>query len=315
MEVLQELKELSSKNFEWGIFRILNDYLFKFKFVSNDAKLQYNVVAGKGVDNVPDMNRPFYIHCGSDGRFAVSEPNGKNVYVMNSDGSLAFTFGTGSVDNHLSEPHGVWMCDDGQLLIADCGNNRIQEFDSKQGKFVRTLCNVGGPVGLHLCQSDSGGNLYITADNDLYPYINICERTSGVITRQISLEGVTDLWPYDICVNSAGVMYVTDYYNNRVAILDASGFLIHYIELNKFCYPFGIILSLDESRLVVANKYHVHVLSVVDVYMSNEIDVVLSTHGSSDQFNDLGGICLTPTGDLLVADDGNNRVIRISVVD
>lgn len=68
---------------------------------------------------------------GSDNRIFITDPEGFRVVVFSADGKPLSVFGqTGSEAGSFGLPNGIAIGLDGNLWIADSGNNRVVHFQA-----------------------------------------------------------------------------------------------------------------------------------------------------------------------------------------
>ena len=86
------------------------------------------------------------------GEVIVAEYGGHCISIFSPTGEKLRSFGSqGSGQGQFSGPRGVAVDDDGSILVADAGNNRIQKFTS-DGAFVvavsKGTVNLINPLGI-----------------------------------------------------------------------------------------------------------------------------------------------------------------------
>ena len=169
------------------------------------------------------------------------------IYTVAGTGSLGYSGDGGAATAAMiNTPWGVAVDNSGNVYIADRFNNRIRKVNSSgvistiagngTGGYTgdggpATAAEIYGPVGLAL---DIYGDLYFTDwSNNRIRRIN----TAGIITTVagngiggFSGDGMaatsTELnHPVGVCVDSAGNIYIGDYYNNRVRQVNTSGII------------------------------------------------------------------------------------------
>uniref|UniRef100_A0A6B2L785 SMP-30/Gluconolactonase/LRE-like region domain-containing protein n=1 Tax=Arcella intermedia TaxID=1963864 RepID=A0A6B2L785_9EUKA len=132
--------------------------------------------------------------------------------------------------------------------------------------------------------------------------------------------------PYDVCVDAAGVIYVSDKYNHKIRKITPSGtvttiagttkgFSDGPIERARFHYP--VAVAIDPQGDIVVSDQHNHKIRKI----SNGVVTTLSGNGegfedgalSSAQFTYPHGICVDVKGNIIVGDYGNRKVRCISL--
>jgi DNA-binding beta-propeller fold protein YncE len=173
----------------------------------------------------------------------VFDPNGKFQYKFGS---------TGSGDGELNRPAGIAVEKNGNVIVVDSGNSRLQVF-SPEGKLLAQCGKAGSgdgefnqPWGI---TTDKDGNIYV-ADwknhrvQKLSPQGRFLMKIGsyGELPRSDDAFAVTYLGPYvsstlpsqypkagllnhptDVAVDPDGDIYVTDWGNHRVSIFEADG--------------------------------------------------------------------------------------------
>jgi sugar lactone lactonase YvrE len=194
----------------------------------------------------------------------------------------------GKAEMEFNQPEDLIQAPDGNYLLADTGNNRIQVFDPS-GKFIRIipppkaknealtaqptdnrpanlikLENNGlrKPVGLAF---DSEGKLYVTLmNNDM---IVVIDYPTGQIKGTIGSSGKKEgqFWmPMDIDIDDQDRIAVAEFRNKRVQILDLDGNQINEIlyqeqtEKGGFrqLEPRGVFWTADGDLIVTYPNYH-----------------------------------------------------------
>lgn len=215
------------------------------------------------------------------------------------NGGIVTTFAgsvTGNLDGtgtaaKFSYPDGITMDSSGNFYIADRANSTIRKMTASgvvttfAGSGAQGSANGTGvaaqfyyPEGI---AADSSNNLYVTdRANNLIRKIT----SSGVVTTLAGSgtagaangTGTSAQFnaPYGIAVDSSGTIYIADSGNNEIRKITSS----------------GIVTTLAGQTT------------------AGNVDAM----GTSAQFNTPYGLVVTPSGDLYVADYGNNTIRRIT---
>ena len=157
---------------------------------------------------------------------------------------------TGSGDGELLRPAGL-VCDaNGNLIVVDSGNNRLQVF-TPDGKFVAKYGKAGSgdgefnqPWGITL---DTAGNIYVAdwknhriqklspegeflmkigeygtvpAPPDAFAVTYLGPYVSSTLPAEYPKAGLLN-HPTDVAVDSDGDIYIADWGNHRISIFDS----------------------------------------------------------------------------------------------
>ncbi len=106
------------------------------------------------------FNHPSDIAFGADGTIAVADgyANGQ-VHLFGPDLTRRLSFGdVGVAPGQFLTVHGVWICPDGRIAVADRENNRVQMF-APDGALLSVLAGYHRPSDIW---GDEDGRLYIS---------------------------------------------------------------------------------------------------------------------------------------------------------
>ena len=132
----------------------------------------------------------------SNGKIYVG--TGNKIEVFNLDGSLYSTIGSlGSGQLQWTDIHGMCELSNGNILLAEYDNNRLQEITA-DGVYVRT---VSFPSPQSVVALPDGG---FVADSHHSNYIAVFDK-DGVVTKSFGC----DVYPTQMILSSDGVLHVT----------------------------------------------------------------------------------------------------------
>ncbi len=193
-----------------------------------------NSPAEKLIETICGVGGPYEVALGKKGEVIVTEWDRDCISIFSSDGKKLLSFGTrGSYKGHdrqLKDPKGVAVDGEGNILVADSNNNRIQKFTSS-GQFLK-VTPFSSPDGIAF---NSSNNKIYVADrgNHCVQVLNSDLTYSSTIGRQGSGNGEFS-YPWGITCDSTGKVYVADSGNHRIQVFTAEGtFLMKFVRTRE----------------------------------------------------------------------------------
>jgi len=275
------------------------------------------------------LNFPIGVAVDNSGDVYVADTNNNRVQVFTA-GSYAYQWGSsaavsGSGNGQFYYPEDIAMDTKilGDLYVADTDNERIQKFGA-YGSYITQWGSYGTangdfeiPAGVAV---DGSGNVFIA--DDFNNRIDMFSSSGIYITQFGSGAPVSGSGPGQfrepngIAVNNLGDFYVADSGNSRIQEITYNGaFVTQWGQgcsgVGYLCRPTGI--AVDSSGFVYVTD---QIENLVQKFTSNGtfvttigINADISGGGSGPgQFNTPHGIAVDSSGNVYVADSGNNRI-------
>ena len=152
---------------------------------------------------------PSGLACDAGDRLYVTDEALNRVTIFGADGGLLGYWGeAGAAPGQLHRPSGVAVDGGGHLLIADSGNHRVQRFTA-DGRLLQVIGKPDGSPGGR-SGNDAGGNPGNSAVGK--PGSGQAGNGPGEFS-----------FPWGVAVDAEGRIYVADWGNHRVQILEADG--------------------------------------------------------------------------------------------
>jgi len=127
--------------------------------------------------------------------------------------------GPGSGELEFAIPHGVTLAPDGNLLVADRENHRIQRI-SPQGEFLGSITGVFRPCAIHVTGDGTMFVAELGADSPgalgqraVPSRISVLRPDGSLAARWGEADGITDgnfVAAHDVCVDDEGSVYVAE---------------------------------------------------------------------------------------------------------
>jgi len=220
----------------------------------------------------------------------TSENSTWTVSTLAGSGTAGFANGTGTAAQ-FNEQRGVAVDGSGNLYVADWRNHRVRKIS---------------PAGVVTTFAGSGTAGY----------------ANGTGTAAQFNE------PYDIAIDSAGVLYVADADNNRIRKITPAGVVTtlagsgSYGFANgtgtaaQFAYPEGIAVDSSGNVYVCDNDNErirkITPAGVVTTLAGSGVAGFADGMGTAARFNNPEGITIDAAGNLYVADRENHRIRKIT---
>ena len=228
---------------------------------------------------------------------------------------LLYTFGSeGDQPDQFRSPLAISIGPEGNIYIADTGNNRIQKFN-KRGVFLKYVGGFGweteqfdrpvdvcAKTGLDVFVADFNNERIERYDKDLN-YI------SSYYPDETQTEDLRFGFPYGVTISKHGELFIIDGENYRILKINSFG----EPELSFGDYRWGTG-KLDRPSQIEITRSD-------DVYVSDKTAnriVVYDYFGNyTNQLglgivNSPGGIACDQNGNVWIADTGNNRIVLLS---
>ncbi|KAF5302014.1 hypothetical protein FQA39_LY10484 [Lamprigera yunnana] len=221
----------------------------------------------------------------------------------------------GEGDGQLCRPWGVCCDRNGNIIVADRSNNRIQVF-RPNGAFLHKFGGQGTgagqfdrPAGVAM---DPQGRI-VVADKDNHR-IQIFT-LDGIFVLMFGEKGCRNgqfNYPWDVAVNCIGNIVVSDTRNHRIQVFNNDGAFINKYGFEcttpmwkYFDSPRGVCFTPTGS--VIVTDFNNHRIVIIDHHFSQA--QFLGNEGSGfKQFLRPQGIVCDDEGRIVVADSRNNRI-------
>lgn len=187
--------------------------------------------------------------------------------------------GYGSEHQKLNTPHDVVVDLEGNLLVSDMNNHRIQKW-STSGDWT-----------------------------DFEPDALGCTRFGSKGSGDTQL-----LFPHGLAIDIENNVLVCDYGNHRVQMFNSSGAHLRYFGKKgsgpgEFWFPTG--LAVDNTRKILVCEKNNHRIQIISPQGIRIFHTGSGGHGDK-QFWYPSSVLLATNGTILVADSGNNRIQLLS---
>ena len=261
------------------------------------------------------FDRPRGVDFNHAGEIVISA--GNSVSVLSPNGTKLRSFGTrGSDPGQFIHPRGVAVDDEGNILVADMGNRRIQKF-TNDGQLLASVGTKGtGPL-----QFNSPKDVAFNTNNKKVYVVDNGHHRIQVLNSDLTFSNIIGggkhgskngdfHFPSGATCDSTGNVYVTDSANHRIQVFTASGkFLRKFGRRGKgegeLDWPVGV--TVDSKGMVFVSERYNHRISV----FTTEGQFVKSFGQRGTQpgeFNYPRWMAIDNYGMLCVCDKDNGRV-------
>lgn len=126
--------------------------------ITTPPKFLFSIFEGKN-----KFSRPMAAAVDKNGMIYITNNGMNTVEIIQPNGKAKMSFGsTGTGPGQLLYPYGIGILPDGNILVAETGNGRVQEF-TPEGKYVKIFISRADKLGL-----EKPGPLYIDSKGKVY---------------------------------------------------------------------------------------------------------------------------------------------------
>lgn len=210
----------------------------------------------------------------------------------------------GTGDGQFQDPAGLSAAN-GELLVADRINLRVQRFNPDTKAFIGKFGTTGGPADVTFDPASGSPNNLLTVD---FPNDRIRRFTwNGTPTGLPSTFAATD--PDGVAVSTGGTIFVSNTATDQIDRFDGAGTLLGSwggpgSGNGQFADPSRLTFDLS-GNLLVADKANNRIQK-----LNGTTGAHMLTIGGAGQLNQPEGVAVDLTGNIVVADTGNNRIRR-----
>ncbi|XP_076352429.1 protein brain tumor-like isoform X2 [Tachypleus tridentatus] len=215
----------------------------------------------------------------------------------------------GVMEGQFTEPSGVAVNAQSDIIVADTNNHRIQIFD-KEGRFKFQFGECGKRDGQLLYPNrvavvKVSGDIIVTERSPTHQ-IQIYNQY-GQFVRKFGANVLQH--PRGVTVDNKGCIIVVECKVMRVLIFDLLGNIHHKFGCSKHLeFPNGVVANDNQEIFISDNRAHC-------VKVFNYEGTFLWQIGGEGITNYPIGVCISSLGEILVADNHNNFNITIFTQD
>jgi sugar lactone lactonase YvrE len=278
------------------------------KFTTNGTYIAQFGSYGSGYGQ---FDEPHGITTDSVGKIYVVNTNNHRVDVFNSNLTYSFSFGStdGLSPEYLLFPKDVVVLSTGEIVVTSQNSNQVKKFSSS-GVYISNITTGGSLEGQSLLPEyiarSSSNDLYIS-DWSLNSIQRIDSNGNFISTFQNNGVAIGKFtYPNDVAFDSEGLMYVFDKGNGRVEQYTNSGTYISSFPIS-LGNPWH--MSIDSSdRIFISDDTRVTVYDTTGTTL-----FTIGSFGTGDgEFDQPRGIGFDTSGNIYVADLGNNRIEKFN---
>ncbi|MDQ3245096.1 MAG: hypothetical protein M3P22_02020 [bacterium] len=242
---------------------------------------------------------------------------GSSVRKYKPDGSYIEWGKYGTGDGEFISAQGLASDTDGNIYVAEIGNNRVQKFDNN-GNYITKWGTSGTKDGQFISITD----LEINVKNEVY--VADSSNPIGRVQKFSSIDGIKYNFiskinypfgfPNAMAFDQNGSIYIGDSESYQMLKFDNNG---NYITKwgtrgrgeNQFEFFGGVAISSSGNVFVSDfENYRIQEFSSIDGITYKQINE-WGKYGAGDgEFKNLADIVFDDKGNLYVADNGNNRI-------
>ena len=204
-----------------------------------------------------DMNSPWGIALHRDNIY-VTDLTSDSVFNFKMEQQIChvakFGSGKGSSDEQLNKPRGLTVSTDGDVLVADCDNHRINILDQSL-RFKRhvTHQSMKNPQDVKLTRDE----MYVLCDSS--PCVLRVLSRAGEMILVTRGDGMQVSYACFFCLDAEQNLLISDFGAHDVKIFSKDGTYLHTVgqeghERGMLYHPTGIALTKDLNLVIVSEN-------------------------------------------------------------
>ena len=203
-----------------------------------------------------ELNTPWFIGEGADGKLLVSDHANHRIQVFEANGTHAGSFG--QYGTTAFTPKDLLRLDDGNFLVSDASGDRVLEMD-ENGTLIKVLANKGNGDGevQDPWQMTLGPNGLVYVVERANNRVSVLDRNGSFVRKWGSPgagDGSFDI-PEGIAISDNGEVFVSELGNDRIQVFDLNGTFLrkwgsYGTGEGKFREPCQLALNAEGELLV-----------------------------------------------------------------
>ena len=204
---------------------------------------------------------------------------------------------------HLQYPCGVAVNQAGEIIVSDGGAETVSVYN-QNGSYSRQLT---GPWNIPLCIAmDTNDDIYVCDITS----INVINKAGEIIRtfyRHVTGFGPFSFQPLFITFHKDHILVSDD--GGNIYQLTKSGSYVKKLDVVNIQKAQGLAVTTAQDLIIVDEAGPIRVLT------GDETVSVLGDHGSEPwQINGLGGVTVTRSGQIIVANFANNNLLIYDLI-
>jgi sugar lactone lactonase YvrE len=260
-----------------------------------------------------NFNSPFGIsNDPKNSSFWIADEKGQSLFRFTEDGRLLNQFGLGNSSSIINTPTDISLDNNGVVIVADQGNQRIAWFDA-DGKFLFEIKSWEDDDGA----TSEFGRVTRLASDDL-GQVFVCDTirrevlafsSSGEMILSLGAsanEGDGLKQPWGIAIGKEGQFFVSEQGANQIRVFSPDGQNETILRGDGFSTPKGIAVGPDNS-VYVADFDRDRIVRL------NENDEILKVFRGEDYgFSSPNNVSVDSNENLFITDQDNHQILKIS---
>jgi DNA-binding beta-propeller fold protein YncE len=269
-----------------------------------------------------------------DGHILVSDWSSNCIRIFDKNGKELYQINGTSNGKTFDVPSGIAIKPNGEIIIADCFNNRICLIKDKEVTVIAGNGNDGvldGPGDKSEFSSPSGlaihpdGTIFVTdSGNNCIRAISTNYNVSTIAGPEVGFDD-----PRGIAIQNDNTIIIADTLNHRICAIDINKKTVSTIagstkghldangKLAKFNNPFGIAIMKDQT-IIISDRSNYCIRSININY---DVKTIAGSKNSEQgdqtglgfiaKFNNLDDIVIDVNDNIFVPDNGNKKIYRL----
>ena len=184
-----------------------------------------------------------YMAVAADGNLLLADSHNKCIKSVSKQKKISMLFSTGG------SPEGLCCLNNGEIVVTFPQDKKVKMYN-RNGKITQSFDHIKFEYPYRVTENIINQDIYIRDKMKL-----IAIKADGKLRYEYTGQGDSKLEPWDVCTDQMGHVFITDYLNHQIHILDQEGQFIQYLMTSQHGLKQPFTIDVDREGYVWVGEY------------------------------------------------------------